>query len=187
MKNFKNVFALSLVIFCSVLAFHAAAADKPSTEGKKYFTRVNIWYAHPLEINTVNFHQESMLPVGTAVTITKYRGKVIEFTAGDRKYRIVNGVKYSDLSLDEQFKRYFSESDPMAEGGEVSKFTKLEQDHIKAGSLAVGMSKEAAVIAYGYPPSHRTDIASNKWLYWINRINRVNVTFVDNKIFEIKD
>jgi len=53
-------------------------------------------------------------------------------------------------------------------GGLYSKFNGEEKENIKKGTIAEGMSKEAVLMAYGYPPSHRTAaLASDEWAYWI--------------------
>lgn len=64
---------------------------------------------------------------------------------------------------------------------------KAERKNIKNGTIAVGMSKDAVVMAYGYPPSHKTPtLDSNMWTYWRDRFRRVFVYFENGKVVNIK-
>ena len=45
-------------------------------------------------------------------------------------------------------------------------FSKKERNAVKRGFLVGGMSKEAVLMAYGYPPEHRTpSLDSNDWTF----------------------
>jgi hypothetical protein len=49
------------------------------------------------------------------------------------------------------------------------------------------MSKDAVVMAYGYPPSHKIPtLDSNMWTYWRDRFRRVFVYFENGKVVNIK-
>jgi len=51
--------------------------------------------------------------------------------------------------------------------------TAKEIEAIKTGSLCVGMSKAAVVVAYGYPPEHVTPSLDNDvWTYWMDRFRK---------------
>jgi len=50
------------------------------------------------------------------------------------------------------------------------------------------MSKEAVILAIGYPPEHVTPtLESNTWKYWRTRFATQLVSFVDGKVVDIKD
>lgn len=56
-----------------------------------------------------------------------------------------------------------------------------ELQAIKEGKLVVGMSKAAVIMAYGYPPEHRTpSLESNTWIYWIDRFRNKAILFDEN-------
>ncbi|MEW6379702.1 MAG: hypothetical protein AB1611_08835 [bacterium] len=169
-------------------------AVSASPEGKPYFTKVNIWYEYKNEklnpIPSTNYHQGEMLPVGTKVTIKECSDKKILFAddSTNTVYTLVYIAKHGQMTPEEFFGHYFSEGNVMAEGGEFSKFTPEEQSNIKSGTLAEGMSKEAVLMAYGYPPKIKTpDISNDVWTFWKNRFDTTVVTFQDNKIANIKD
>jgi len=166
------------------------ADSSPAVEiGGEYFTIANIWYEYPEKILSTNFHKGAMIPVGTKVIIDYYGGTKIKFTGvnDETKYVYIHAMKHSKIKLNELFNRYFSKEDPMTPGGAFSKFTIEEQDNIKNGTLDVGMSKEATLMAYGYPPTHRTpSLKNNVWTYWRARAGRFLVTFRDDKISNIQ-
>ena len=81
------------------------------------------------------------------------------------------------------FRQYFTENNPMGEGGAFGSLTAEEQKNVMAGEIAVGMSKTAVVMAYGYPPSHKTQsLMLDKWTYWKNRFKTRIVYFSDNQV-----
>jgi hypothetical protein len=44
------------------------------------------------------------------------------------------------------------------------------------------MSKDAVVMAYGYPPDHKTpSLKTDLWTYWENRLISITVQFADGK------
>jgi len=54
-------------------------------------------------------------------------------------------------------------------------------DAIKRGRVVNGMSKKAVLVAYGYPPEHRTSsLESNTWIYWRNQFGTFRVCFDEN-------
>lgn len=159
-------------------------------EGKTYFTKVNIWFEKPEKIFSTNYHVGIILPVGTKVIIQSYGNAKIRFTDEGAKtaYTLVYVPKHGAMTTEEFFDRYFSEKNVTAEGGELYKFTQEEQDNIKKGTIAEGMCREAVLMAYGYPPKHRTpDLSNDSWTYWKNRFNTVVLTFKDNKVQAIKN
>ena len=103
-------------------------------------------------------------------------------------FTLVHARKHTTISFRKLFERYFSETDVKSTDGQFSKFTKDEQENIENGTISAGMSKEAVLMAYGYPPSHRTPrLSSNVWNYWKSRYVRVLVSFKDNKIMSIEE
>ena len=162
---------------------------KISPVGGAYYTKVNIWYEDPEEILSTNYHKGTIISVGSKVKITDYKGTEISFTKEDLagvKFTIVDVPKYSLVSMGELFSHYFSKDDPRASGGEFSKLSGREKENIEKGSLTEGMSKEAAIMAYGYPPKHKTpDLTNDIWYYWNSRFSTKEVTFRNNRIIKI--
>ncbi len=163
----KTIFSkLKFVLAGVALAWNAYADD---FAGKTMYVQTNIWFEKPMKILATNYHTGSMIAPGTKVTIDEVAENRIVFKddAGTQ-YRIVIELKHNNVPGPKLAERLFGADDPMA--GQFKKFTKDEQDNIKAGYVVKGMSKEAVLMAYGYPPTIRTpSIDGNIWTYWKNR------------------
>jgi hypothetical protein len=71
----------------------------------------------------------------------------------------------------------------MRAGGPYQRFSEKEKRNIKLGEIEVGMSKDAVLMAYGYPPAHRTpSLESDQWVYWLNRFVNRPVVFRDGRV-----
>ena len=186
MKFIRSLAMLTLVVLaCTLLFSYAHAANRTS---ETYYTKVNIWYEKPSKIMSTNYHKGARIPFGTKVKDVKRTGKVIRFreeSADKIKFRIINVYKYSLVSTEDLLSRYFSSSDPRSDG-DFAKLSSQEKQNIEDGVIAKGMCKEAVVMAYGYPPTHRTPrLTDNTWYYWRARTFVDQVTFKDNKIISI--
>ena len=154
--------------------------------GQEYFLKVNVWY-EPLKekkIFSTNYHKSIMLKVGEKFNIIDLAGKDIIFSDKNGvEYAIIHHTKYSPISLAELFDRYFSKTSVMAPGGAFTKFTKEEQKNIRNGRIVKGMSKDAVLMSYGYPPGHATPTLENDhWTYWENRWASKIATFEKGKL-----
>jgi len=183
-----NKYSISLVLmFVLALAFSSLYADNFS--GKTYYTRTNIWYENPNKILSTNYHRGAILPIGTTVKIHSIKGEKIQFTpdGSAQMFTIINDKKTSTISTDELFNRYFSVEAVQAGVGDYYQATEADRENIKTGTIALGMSKKAVLMAYGYPPTHRTPLlTSDIWHYWYARPSEVNVFFKDDKVFKIE-
>ena len=67
-------------------------------------------------------------------------------------------------------------------------FSDEEKSMIRRGAVGNGMSKEAVLISWGYPPEHRTlSTKANTWLYWRNRFMKKAVDFDNNdKVINVR-
>ena len=171
---------------------HAAprTARQPGIDaaGQNFYTTVNIWYENPQNIASTNYHAGAILPAGTEVRIQQVDMQGIDFTVVEtgRAYRLNHVKRHSEISIEEYFDRHFSKTDPMGEDGRFQEFTEDEQENIKAGTITEGMSKDAVIMAYGYPPTHRTySLKANRWTYWLNRFLTQEVRFEDDRVSEI--
>ena len=71
----------------------------------------------------------------------------------------------------------------MAEKGAFASLSAEEQKKVKAGEIEAGMSKAAVIMAYGYPPGHKTpSLKLDKWVYWINHFKTRTVYFAEDKV-----
>jgi hypothetical protein len=167
------------------------SAKNESPLGKEYYTAANIWYKHPWKIWSLNRHQGAMLSVGTRVTIKDISRSAIHFVdQKGTKYRLLLARKYSapGFTIKDLFEQYFAVSDPMAKDGAFTRLNEQEKNAVRTGRIAPGMSKEAVLMAYGYPPSHMTPaLESDVWKYWVHRFRAQLVYFSNGRVTEIKE
>jgi len=183
-----NKYSISLVLmFVLALAFSSLYAE--SLSGKTYYTRTNIWYEHPNDILSTNYHRGAILPFGTKVSIHSISNRRIQFTpdGSAQMFTIINDKKTNTISIDELFNRYFSVEAVQAGVGDYYQATETDRENIKKGIITLGMSRKAVLMAYGYPPTHKTPLlTSDIWYYWYARLHKVNVYFKDDKVFQIE-
>jgi hypothetical protein len=92
-------------------------------------------------------------------------------------YKIIYMAKHSTGTMTSFLESTFSAENILA-GETYKKLSDMEKENISKGIIAEGMSKAAVLMAYGYPPSHRTQSTElNTWTYWENRFKTTLVTF----------
>lgn len=194
---------LFLVSVLSVLLWAFAAQAAEDVEGKIFYTTTNIWYENNNSIESTNYHRGLILPIGTKVKITTVWDETKPFAGvtaldqerlsiyiqfkdeSDKSYKIIFLSRHAAAgsTVWDLFKQYFSQNDPMAEGGAFSSLTSEEQKMVRAGKIAPGMSKKAVIMAYGYPPGHKTpSLQLDKWIYWENLFKTRAVYFKDDSV-----
>lgn len=192
---------LFLLNVISVLLWALAAQAAENVEGKSFYTTANIWYENKSFIESTNYLRGQFLPIGTKVkidevldgskpllnTLDPEQGQAcIRFNdSSGKQYKIVFISRHATAgtSVWDLFKQYFSQNDPKAEGGTFSSLTNEEQKMVSAGEVAFGMSKTAVIMAYGYPPAHKTaSLQLNKWIYWENLFKTRAIYFKDDKV-----
>ena len=192
MKCFLKVSVLLLILGWLNVGLVFAKSDQKFFFGKTYYTKVNIWHENSVRIASTNFHWGTMIPVGSKVTISdislgSYCRISFNVQSEKKDFYIVRVPEYTATPIEELFNQYFSLADPLASGGEFEKFTPQEQEAIKKGVVDAGMSKDAVIMAYGYPPTHKTpSLSNNSWLYWVARRGLLLVKFADNKVVSLK-
>lgn len=168
----------------------SCAEVKLAENEKNVYTAVNIWYRHREKILSVNHHQGVILPVGTRVTIEAMTGRSIQFADQQgTKYRLILARKYKgpDMNTRGLFDQYFTQTDPMGKNGAFTKLNETEKGYVRSGHVSVGMSKEAVLMAYGYPPSHMTPTTdADVWKYWGTKFRAYLVYFKNNRVVEIQ-
>jgi len=172
-----------IIVLLGLVVLVSGCATVKLNQSGMYYTKANIWYESPERIIPV-YHKGEILPVGTRVKVLRCHNSWVKFaTDNGKEFMLVNAAKYSTIGLNKFFEQYFSEINVLSENGPFYAFSKTEQENIKNGVIAPGMSKEAVLMAYGYPPSHVTpDLKGNQWSYWGGKFNRIKVNFEDNKV-----
>jgi hypothetical protein len=156
--------------------------EVPQKLSGKVYTQVAMWEDKG-EISSVNYSVGRKIPVNTEVKILSMSSEevVFEETAfAGIKLTLINVEKYSKMGTAELSALYFG-----AEKVDLSKFTEGEQAFIKNfdGSYKAGITKEALIIARGYPSRHATPtLKYDTWKYWRNRWVTNDIGFENNKV-----
>jgi len=151
--------------------------------GQKLYTAYNMWYEMDKEdaMWVINYKTGIMIPAGTEVSNIKVEKEEIIFrTIDDNKKFVVNfNAKFHPGKTTEHYaKVMFSEKDfDQLTGG----MSEAEINGINEGLITVGMTKKAVIVAYGYPPEHKTpSMNDNIWTYWLNRMKSTVIYFDDD-------
>jgi len=180
----KNLRRFFLGLFVFTLGVSGLAAAGSAVEDGAYYTKQNIWYEKPMKILSTNYHKGAILPVGSQVEILKRNKKKIKFRDQQTgtTFRLVLVKDYTALNEQEFFDRYFS-NENVLKGAPYASFSEMEKENIQNGTLQKGMSKNAVLMAYGYPPSHQTpSIKGAMWTYWKSRLVHFMVQFKGDQI-----
>lgn len=151
------------------------------------YTQVNL---HPDEnrrrLYSVNYQQPGLLPLCTRVRIESVTAKDMAFTLaeGGRTYAYIFHNSLRD-PVAKHLDRYFGATCNKAK---VDRLSKVDREGVLAGQVSSGMSKEAVILAIGYPPEHATpNLDASAWKYWKNRFNTFLVHFEGGKVSRIQD
>ncbi len=173
-------------LFFGGLMFAAAGIFAPAGfagETGDFYTQVNIWYEKPDNIKSTNYHKGVMIPAGTQVEVLK-SGKNIQFKdkLSGMIFKIEKVKKFTNVSNEELFSRYFSKEN-ILDSNKYRSFSAAEKEAVKMGKIEKGMSRDAVIVAYGYPPTHRTPfLEQESWTYWDSRLINFMILFRDNKV-----
>jgi len=176
----------SLLAGAFALAFLAGCGG-PSPiehfEGNRAFTQINLWVDGNRSLAT-NYRVETRVPINTEVEIRDTSSEVIVFYVPelDREIHLENIPGYTELDISELYDRYFGDS-PV----DLSEFDSETRDAIESGRIEIGMSRDAVLLARGYPPAHRTpSLDENRWTYWRNRFARQAVHFSGGEVSDLE-
>lgn len=187
----KISIVLGVVFSLFLLAGVAASAGYPpddiplrEMEGRFYFLGSNLHAdLGNNKVSSVNYQvRGDLIPWGTEVRVVRMgrRSLVFEDVAKRRQYRYgFHWKTRTTVPLSEHLKRVFLENvDELKQ--QVGAMSDLDRDGIYEGRVKPGMSREAVLVAIGYPPefaNRRELLAAREWLYWINRFERMVVGF----------
>ncbi len=152
--------------------------------GDIYYTQFVIRYEKGAHLTT-NYRRGASIPVNTPVKLLNMTNKTIEVEVDNssQKLLIKNVEKHTGDDVYRAFDKLFGKQQV-----NLSKFNRLEKEHIQSGTVANGMRKDAVIIAIGYPPITETmSLDSNMWVYWSGRFNKFNVHFKNGKVNKVED
>ena len=140
-------------------------------------TLVNL---HPDEERAVlyaaNFQRSGLISMCTPVELVDLDSERLVF----RNLKTEKTYEYVDHdAAAEPFQahlaRYFGTD---CERDSVAQMSEIDRKGIRQGKALEGMTKHGVVLAMGYPPLHvNPTLESDRWIYWMNRFNRVAILF----------
>lgn len=216
MSKFSKLLSLLLLISISLSFNGCGGAKLTPAAKQAFATKQTMYaqrnmhfmygsYAKKI-VNVSNYSQGTMIPVNSKITLKDVNARQFSFHYNGQVYVLLNNVKYSGLDISGVLNRYFSEK-PV----DLSKFTATERKVIAKPegtkspvtyipsafvprsiggwgptTITKGMSKEAVLVARGYPPVHGTASTSlNAWKYWEDSGTTTIITFANNKVVSV--
>lgn len=166
-----------------------AASQQKDVQEKPLYTAYNIWRMGSHNMKCINYkYGHDILPVGTKVrdvgikrdNVT-YRTEITFKSESDnRVYNIYFTKKWHPGKSIENYKNLMITTKSFEELTEG--MSEREIKAIKDGIIVDGMSKNAVLVSYGYPPEHRTpSLISNRWMYWKNKFTSFAICFDKNE------
>jgi hypothetical protein len=119
------------------------------------FACCNLHY-EDIWISDANYSNLPMIPVGTPVKILRFGRNRAYVTIGGRSMRLAHDYGRERESLEQWVEKIIVDVDP---NQKIASYPALIQNAIKAGRIAVGMTREQVIMAMGYPLS-----TENPWL-----------------------
>lgn len=179
--NSMTSLALAAAVGLGLMLVGGSADLVAADEEPTLYTAYNIWYEQPTKIWSTNYQKGRLLPAGTAIKNVKQSRKYIRFTDADTDVTYTIFLipdHHPGKSMGDIYQRYVTDKslDQLTEG-----FSQSEHDAIKSGTVVNGMSKEAVIVCYGYPPEIATPSTKlDGWKYWRHRFKSFTIEFDDD-------
>ena len=163
------IFAIAFAAAAAFSGCGGAKTEVPKSISMKAYTQTAMWEEKG-RVNGINYSIGRKIPVNTEVKIISMSSKEIVFEEAAHPgvhLKYLNIEKYTRRKTADLSALYFGEKKV-----KLSKFTKKEQAFIKDydGFYKAGISKEALIVARGYPPQHATPtLKYDAWKYWRNK------------------
>lgn len=158
----------------------APEADNPQV-GERYFTRVSFFYERGKHLAT-NYGRGVVVPANTEVELISFDDEHFEIRIVDTSatVKMVNVPEYTGETVKSLASRYLSRK-----RAPLDKLPKDAEVAVETGQLRLGMTRELALLARGYPPVHETpSLEMDRWVYWSSRFVKHTIVFQDDRIVE---
>ena len=156
-----------------------------SPEQAPIYTRYNLWYTDPEEMDTLNMLKGDILPFGTEVEITSATDRNICFTEvkTGRKFRIKFSRDYRVMSAEDYLRELFSTKDEYDLTVGVHPLT---VEKLKAGIVEKGMTRQEVELAFGPPCAFRTPSPRlDTWCFWTEYLVGKRIIFTRDVVSDI--
>ena len=156
-----------------------------SPEQAPIYTRYNLWYTNPMNMDSMNMLKGEILPFGTEVVVDSATENEIRFTtvADGKKFRIKYNDDYRMKPVDDYMRELFSTQN---ESDLTVGVRPVTIEKLKAGIVENGMTKQEVELAYGPPCAFRTPSpALDTWCFWTEVLVGKRIIFTKGVVSEI--
>ena len=167
---------------------HPVTSQPKGVQTKQLYTAFNIWRMKSHNMNCINYkYGHDILPAGTKVRNvdinreSRTNRKMITFESEEDNqiYNIYFTKRWHPGKTIEDYKNLMISAKSFEELTED--MSEQEILAIKEGIVLDGISKDTVLVAYGYPPGHRTEsLYNNRWIYWKNKYVTFDICFDKN-------
>ena len=169
---------LALALASTALALGGCAVTQVSPVGfgvlPSGYTCCNLHYVDDW-ISDGNWHGVAMIPAGTPIKVTGYGSNRAYVEIDGKSFRIGHDYGRDQEPLDVYVAKLVVKESPNAK---VAGYPDPIREAIRLGRVTHGMTREQALIAGGYPATHRTPVLSApEWTYWTDRLNSYQVVW----------
>jgi len=138
------------------------------------FTCCNLHYDGDT-ITDTNYAELPLLPAGTAVTVMGYSKNRATLDVDGKQMKLDHDEGRADESLDHWVTKLIIDTDPKPK---LAAYPPLTQAAIKAGKVVLGMTREQALLAVGYPVTKTTKtLDAPVWRLWNSRRGEYQLNF----------
>lgn len=181
MRIMRYCQAVILFAASALLTTTVRSAEVQAGSSGEVYTLVNLWVEQQKPIPTTNYHKGEIIPLGSKVTAVSADDKTISFVFKGQTLTIQK-TKHTHAGMDAVKARTFGASDPLTSDA-FKALPEAQRNAVKSGQVIAGMTKAAVLMAYGYPPEHKTpSTEGNCWLYWRDKFRTQSVTFTEGKV-----
>jgi hypothetical protein len=126
------------------------------------YTCCNLHYVNDW-ISDANWSSMPMIPAGASIKVLGYGRYRIPVEIDGRNMRL--GLDYGrQQPVEEWARKLVVADDPRRK---IAAWPAPVRDAVRAGKVAIGMSKEQVLVSLGYPPIHQTpSLDAPQWKYW---------------------
>jgi hypothetical protein len=129
-------------------------------------------------INDGNYAKYPMIPAGTAIEVIKYGRNEADIKINGKPLRLVHDYGRDQETLDQWVNKIVVNEDPTAR---IATYPPNVQAAIHDGKIVVGMTREQAIVAVGYPlTSENASLEEPIWRMWRSSHGEYDLHFGDN-------
>jgi hypothetical protein len=161
------------VIALLATAFVSAAGAEELFQG---YTCCNLHYDKDW-ISDANWGQLPMIPAGTPIKVLSYGFNRASVEIDGKPFRIGQDYGRADEPLEKYISKLVVKASPK---GRIDRYPDKVRAAIHEGRVIPGMTREQAIVAVGYPPTHQTKtLDARVWNLWQSRAGRYEVHWTE--------